>query len=189
MSAQLRGQVRGQAWGCQAYCPEPSHCPPLAPPSGSPSPIHSPSLRLSHPRPHRQSWPGCLAPFSAQHPCCSSSQFHPGGRGASAAWPSRLDGVLRTGVGCQFQPSPFCWSPEAGGPWPMSGSIRSPSDVAGREESHSSTGGPLPLPPPCLPTAPPHPGGGWRGSVCDLGRGPNPHTSPGCPSCGPCPMQ
>ena len=59
--------------------------PPLAPPSGSPSPIHSPSLRLSHPRPHRQSWPGCLAPFSAQHPCCSSSRLHPGGRGAPAA--------------------------------------------------------------------------------------------------------
>lgn len=109
--------------------------------------------------------------------------------GHQLPWPSGLDGVLRTGVGGLFQPSPFCWWPGVGDPWPMSSSIRSPSDAAGREESHSSTGGPLPLSPPCLPATPPHPGGGWRGSVCDLGRGPNPHMLSGCPSCGPCPVQ
>ena len=37
------------------------------------------------------------------------ASFTLGAEGHQLPWPSGLDGVLRTGVGGLFQPSPFCW--------------------------------------------------------------------------------
>lgn len=58
----------------------------------------------------------------------------------------------------------------------MSGSSRIPSDDAGRVGSHSNISGHLPPLPHGLLRAPPHPGGGWKESVCNLGKG----TQPTC---------
>lgn len=98
-------------------------------------------------------------------------------------WGSRVRG--------QLQPSPLRWWPGAEGPSPASGSSQIPSGDAGRAGSHSSTSGRLPPLPRGLPTAPPRPGGGWKGSVCDLSTGTQTARAlrpPGlCPTHGLCP--
>lgn len=130
------------------------------------------SQAAAPPRPHRPCCPGCSAALLARHPRGPPRQRHPVGRGAPTAlavgarrshWGPRVRGRLR--------PSPLCWWPGAGDPSPASGSSQIPSDDAGRGGSHSSTSGRLPPRPHGLLTAPPRPGGGWKGSACDLSTG------------------